>query len=364
MTTAQTSLARQVLSKNLKVRRGESVVLEAWTHSLPLVPAFVAEARRLGARPTVLYEDEGAWWQSASSPRRETLRRMSPAERALLAETDVFLYFWGPEDRPRLDALSETKRDEVTAWNEEWYRIARRAGLRGCRMTLAQATDPVALAWGLDGPSWRERLLRAGSVDAEAMRRKGYRLAALLEKGSELRLTHPNGTDLHLRLKGVHTQVASGIPDPDAMGRPYGLLANNPSGQVMVGIDASEAHGTFVSNRAVYVGPHAFDGVRWSFEDGRLVDHAIGRGAEAFETAFAAAGPGRDRTGYLSIGLNPHGRDLPPCEDTEEGALILGIGGNAFAGGRLRLPFQGYGLLGEGTISVDGRTVAAGGRVR
>ena len=364
MASNEAKLAHQVLAENLKVRPGESVVIESWTHTLPWTGAFVAETRRLGAHPVVTYEDESAWWETVRGGDTRVLSRMSAAEKALLASADVFVYFWGPEDRPRVDRLPDKVQSQVTAWNEDWYKIAGKAGVRGCRMTLGQATDPVARTFGLNGPSWRRRLLAAGLADGAAMRKRGYALARKLEIGSELRIQHPNGTDLTLHLGKVHTRVDSGITDAAAMARPYGMLANNPTGQVMAAIDDSRAEGTFVSNRPVYLGSNRFDGIRWNFSDGQLTSRKGGEGADLFEKEFAGAPKGRDRLGYLSLGLNPAGRELPPCEDTEEGAALIGIGSNGAVGGKLRIPFQAYALIGDATISIDGRTIAKAGKVR
>ncbi|MFI5413699.1 MAG: hypothetical protein ACHQ0I_03840, partial [Candidatus Lutacidiplasmatales archaeon] len=122
MTASNTLLARTTLGKNLKVRKGESVVIETWTHGLPYVGAFVEEARRLGAEPLVIYEDEGAWWSAVGQGRPKSASAISAAERAALQSADVFVYFWGPEDRPRVDALPDKVAGGAFATNPDWYK--------------------------------------------------------------------------------------------------------------------------------------------------------------------------------------------------------------------------------------------------
>ncbi|MCI4349754.1 MAG: aminopeptidase, partial [Thermoplasmata archaeon] len=289
---------------------------------------------------------------------------LSKVERAALDSANVYIHIWGPEDRPRRDKLPDKVQERVVAFNEEWYRRARKAGVRGARLTVGQATDPIARTFHLNGPAWRRRLAEAGAVDSRRMQALGNRVARAIQHGRELRIRHPNGTDLRIRPRGVHTRVDAGVLDAAAMKRPYGMLANNPTGQVFVAWDGGDASGTFVSNRSVYVGPYVFGGIRWSFAHGRLVQQSYATGGALFRKQYRAAPKGKDRLGYLSIGLNKMGRDLPPCEDTEEGAAILGIGSNTFAGGRNKVPFQGFALVGQPTIQVDGVTIASGGRIR
>ncbi|HEV2520040.1 MAG TPA: hypothetical protein VGX00_05395 [Thermoplasmata archaeon] len=364
MAAAESRLAHAVLAKNLGVRRGENVLIETWTHGLPYAQAFISEARRLGARPTVLYEDETAWWEAVASKRLASFATLSASERAALEASDVYIHIWGPEDRPRSERLPDKVREQTMAFNEEWYRRAKKAGVRGCRMTVGQATDPMAHAFGLDGPRWRRRLVEAGAVDGQRLLALGNRVARALRKGKRLRIRHPNGTDLQLDLDGVHARVDSGIVDAEARARPYGMLANNPTGQVLVAVDSANPTGTLVSNRTIYFGPNRFGGSRWDFSEGRLVKYRNGLGGSLFEQAYAKAPKGKDRLGYFSIGLNAASRDLPPCEDTEEGAAIFGLGANSFAGGDVKIPFQGFAMVGGASIAVDGKTIASDGRIR
>lgn len=357
-------LAHRVLADNLNVQKGESVLIESWTHSLPYARAFVAEARRLGARPTVLYEDEQAWWDAVESGKPKAVGAFSKAEKAAVKAADVYVFFWGPEDRTRMAKLPDELQDKITAYNNDWYKTAHKAGLRGVRMQVGLATEPAAKEYGVDVTAWRNQMVEAGAVNANKIRTKGERLGKLLQKGSELRIRHSNGTDVRMELDGVNFRVRSGLLTKKEMRHPFGMMADNPAGQILVGLDRSRATGTIVSNRAVYLGPNQYDGVRWTLQNGRLVKHTYEKGGEVFDAGFAKAGKGRDRLGLISIGLNPKGKALPPSEDTEEGAVLFGVGDNGIGGGTLNVGFQGYALLGGATIEVDGNVIAKGGVVR
>jgi leucyl aminopeptidase (aminopeptidase T) len=364
MSDSAKRLAKAVLGRNLKVKKGENVLIETWPHTLSYLPAFVEEARRLGARPTVVYEDEDSRWTAVKSKQLADFQKLSETDKAAIKASDVFVYFWGPSDRPHLWSLPDKVQGKVFGSNNEWYKFASKAGLRGVRLQIGWASDPTAKFFGLDGDDWRSRMLAAGSIDLDAMRAKGEKVARMLKGGKELRLMGANGTDLTVQLRGVHTRVEVGDVTPEGLKRPFGMLANNPSGQVFVGIDDSAAEGSLVGNRGVYLGSKRYSGAKWAFHDGKLTDWSLEEGREPFAADYKKGGKGRDLLGYLSIGLNPYSRDLPPAEDTEEGAVLVGVGNNQAGGGKNKAQFVGYAMVGEGKLTIDGRTLADGGRIR
>ena len=54
-------VARKVISESLSVKKGESLVVETWNNGLPFARSVVVEARRIGAVPVTLFEDEQAY---------------------------------------------------------------------------------------------------------------------------------------------------------------------------------------------------------------------------------------------------------------------------------------------------------------
>ncbi|MGC2290097.1 MAG: hypothetical protein WA688_09635 [Thermoplasmata archaeon] len=98
MSAAVESLARTVLGKNLATHKRESVIIETWPHTLEYARAFVEETRRLGAVPTLLYEDEPAWWSAVEAKNFRPFAKLSKAEKAAVAKADVYVHFFGPED--------------------------------------------------------------------------------------------------------------------------------------------------------------------------------------------------------------------------------------------------------------------------
>lgn len=342
------------------------MIIETWPHTLEYARAFVEETRRLGAVPTLLYEDEPAWWSAVEAKNFRPFAKLSKAEKAAVAKADVYIHFFGPEDQARLSSLPSGVRGKPFAWNEEWYDAAHKGSLRGARMSIGLVPDGLAEKFGLTSEGLRHKLLKAGSVDAATMAQKGSKLQKLVEKGSELHLRHSNGTDLTFQLNGLRARADVGLVDAAARKRRYGVLANNPTGLLMVAVDRANAAGTIISNRAVYdlETQRRYADARLTFESGKLVERTFGDASKPFEEAFAKGGKGRDVLSYFSIGLNPEGKAAAPAEDTEEGAVLISIGNNTFAGGTNTAKMRGFALISGADVEVDGKTIVAGGRIR
>ncbi len=359
------SVAAALVGRALGVRRGENLLIETWDHGLPYAAACVVRARELGARPMLVVENEAAFWSSVENvPRPAQWSRPGAHEWAALARTDAYLFFPGPADRPRFRALPPKVRAAVTAYNAEWYRRARVARLRGVRCLLGYASDAAAMRWGVSGAEWRRALAHA-IVEARlpAIARSGRSLAAKLKRGRVVRITAPNGTDVTLRLRGRVPVLDDGL-----VGREDVSLGHNmtvaPPGTVVVAVDEGSARGTAIANRPSFLSAGRVEGGEWEIAAGRVTGYRYTAGQAEFESAYRAAPRGRDVVSILSVGLHPTlGPGVPQAEDQEAGAVTLGIGGNEEYGGRNRCPFMSWIVIGEATVSVDGRPLCDRGQL-
>src|SRR5207302_1429507 len=65
------------------------------------------------------------------------------------------------------------KYSAATAYNDEWYRRAKRNRLRGARLGLGYVTEPRARSYGFDLPARRDMVLAASSVGGQGVVRTG-----------------------------------------------------------------------------------------------------------------------------------------------------------------------------------------------
>lgn len=354
-----------LIRETLRVRKGESVTIEAWSHSLSWATACAIEAYQQGAHPIILYHDDAAFWDLVAAGRSRELGEVGDHEYAALSKTDAYVYFEGPEDRGRYHALRESERSALVAWEGKWWSTCRKAGTRIAWVLLGRAVPGSARYHGVPLGKWRNELYRASLVDPRSMKRAGDRIARRFATGRRVTIRHPNGTNLELRLRGRTPIVHDGRLDP-ADTRAGAMMEEVPSGFVPVAVDERFAEGRIRSNvRALAMdGRTRIEGADWQFVGGRLRHFTHQRGHGPLAKEFAAAPPeGRDRPGILSIGLNPKISMAPLVADQKLGRVMFMVGGNHSQGGVNDNPFRAYVLLDGATVDVDGRPVLKNGRI-
>lgn len=355
--------AQIVLRQTLRVRKGDNVIIETWSEALPWATPYVAEARRLGARPMMLYEDEPTFWSSVEAGNGNQIGRVGEHEWAALAKADAYVFFQGPSQWPRFDELPPKKTDGVAAYNMDWYQRAAKAKVRGARCYLGRTSELAARQWDLDLGQWREELLRATLVPPESMHKLGLRVGARLRNGRQVTVRHENGTDLSFRLGKFPLQLDDALVDESDL-KAGNNMASIPGGVVGICLDGKSAQGEVVGNHRTYPESGPVDGTHWRFEGGRLTEQSYDAGGKALQEAFAKAPKaGRDRLGYLSIGLNPELSKAPQMEDQELGAVLLSIGGNTFRGGNNSCPWGAWTVLNGADVEIDGKPLLRSGRI-
>jgi leucyl aminopeptidase (aminopeptidase T) len=358
-------LAQRYLGPSLKVRRGENVLIETWNHTLPYAAACVLEARRLGAHPLLVVEDEGAWFRALDTlPTPARWTKVGSHEWAAVAETGAYVFFPGPADRPRLLGLPDPVRRSLFPDNAEWHRRAGRQKLRMLRSVLGYASDSQAARWGVNGPAWRNQLVQATiTPDPASMADDARRAGAQLRTGKLLRITAANGTDFTVKLRGRVPAVDDGVVDAGDLAKGQNVTVS-PPGAIIVAVDEKSAQGTAVANRPSFLPSGRAEAGQWELHDGRLSNFWYSEGQAGFETAYAKAPKGKEIVSIFSLGINPAlAPGTPQVEDQEAGAVCLGIGGNADYGGTNRSAFLSWIVIGEATVAIDGKPLCDRGKI-
>jgi leucyl aminopeptidase (aminopeptidase T) len=359
-------MARVVLRRSLRLRKDERVTIESWSETLEYANAFVLETLRMGGRPILLYQDEPTYWAAASEVRATHLARLGEHQRAAMARSDVFVSFFGPSDRERFHALPRPTMLKLSEYREALYRAAAKAGARAVQIALGRASEASARMYGADLARWRNELIEGTLVDPEELHRRAVPIAERLRNGRIVEIRHPNGTALRLGLRRCRPSVSDGRV-PKARAKGTWELVQLPAGVVMTALDERVAEGTFRSNVANSVG--VMDtigdvaGGEWSFSAGRLERFRYDQGQDLFAQSYGRAGPGRDRPGVLSIGLNERLDRAPLLQDQACGAVTLQLGRNDHLGGSTSTYWWAWLILRGADLSIDGTPVLHAGKL-
>lgn len=359
------AMAQLVLTKTLHVKAGESVTIETWESTLDWAKAFVLEARRLGAFPAVLYQDEATYWKSLDLSGPKILGQLGRQEWAMVEKTDAYVSFWGPSDGLREYRLPEETQEEMTAFDERWYETAGRSGLRLARMFLGRVGPTTARGYGVSEDAWRRELVDATMVDPLPMHKMGLKIAERFRKGRLVEIRHPNGTDLRLRLRNREPRIDSGILPIRTGGRkgtgPDGQGFQDismPAGVVMVTVDEESGDGRFVANTPSDSLDGPLVGGEWVLREGRLTSYSYRTGGEVFERRYRKAGAQLGTPALISVGLNPKIHDAPLMRDQRLGTVTFAIGGNRYLGGQTDgHGFHPYLHLTDAELRVDGKVI-------
>jgi leucyl aminopeptidase (aminopeptidase T) len=350
--------ANAVLSQNLQVKPGEKVIIEGWSRMLPWAAALARETRRLKAFPLVLYEDEDAYWDSVDAHEDEVLGAVPSHEWAAIGKADVYIHMWNAGDRLRMDALGPKRAGKLFGWNPAWYKAAAKAGLRGSRLDIGRPFPSLAKVYGVDLGAWTDQLVDATMVDPDEMNATAAPIARALARGQRVRIYDDHGTDLTLGLSHNRPRIDVGRVSKEDKKTPFGMLNLLPAGAIRVALDSPVADGVIVANRASYNDVGMSTGGVLEFRKGRLVRHSFDSGAKFFDEGYAKGGKGRDRPGYIAIGLNPKLHNTPQLEDREAGAVTVGVGNNQFVrGGKNKAKFSGIVVNAGVRLEVDGKPV-------
>ncbi|MCI4368418.1 MAG: hypothetical protein L3K09_02500, partial [Thermoplasmata archaeon] len=346
--------------KTLRLRRGDGVIIETWPHTLDWARSFTIEARKLGIRPLVHYEDETAYWAAVEQGQAKEVGKVGAPEWAALGKTTGYVFFWGPEDRARYAELPNETREALTAFNTEWYRRAGAAKVRAVRIEVGRATRSSASSMGVALDAWKEELARGSAVEPATLARSASRLVPRLMTGRTLTISHANGTELTLRLLRRRPVVDDGIVDASDV-KAHNAFSTIPAGVVSVAVDEKSADGRFVANKTSYLFSGPATGGKWNFGGGALTDFSYDTGGERFAEVYEKAPAGKERPAFVSVGLNPYLRAAPRLEDQELGAVTLAIGANADFGGRTKIGFGSWLSISGAHLSVDGKPLVADG---
>jgi len=331
-----TKVAKKILTETLRVREGESVTVEAWNAGIPFARRALAEARAMGCRAIMVYEDEEAYVEGVRRAPKDAVGVMGKNEYGMLAGTDAYIFVPGQALGIYSRTLRPEERTESTRYNSSWYDAAAKAGLRGARLTFGYVGKDMARLLGRSIEDIARAQLKAALVDYGEVASYARNISPLLVDGATAKLSSGE-SELNFTLKG-ELAIEDGLVD-DEDRRSGNNMTYVPPGMVSKDVDPRTADGKVtLANTLTKLGVIAHSELE--FKDGRLVGWKSDEKAK-LRKLFDALPPDDRRVNFLGIGLNP--------------ALRLGNGQDRFVRGAVVVAGFGFtGLVSRGRLSIGG----------
>ena len=201
-----------------------------------------------------------------------------------------------------------------------------------------------------------EMLARVMSDDMPELRRRGGRVAEILDHGTEARITCDHGSDLRLGLQG-----RTAIPDAGQLTH-EGAFGNLPCGEGFIA--PATAEGTLIVDGSIAGVGLGSSPVALTVKDGHLVDATGPEGAELMRL-LTEHGPDGTNVAELGIGTNSKAILTGNILEDEKiyGTAHVAFGASAAIGGNIQVPVHLDVVSLRPEVTVDGTPIVLEGKL-
>lgn len=198
-----------------------------------------------------------------------------------------------------------------------------------------------------------DMLTRLMNADLAEVRRLSWAVAENLNRGTEVRLTCPNGSDLRL---GIDGRMA--IADGGELGS-RGAFGNLPCGEGFIAPVEGTCEGTLVVDGSIAEIGQLDTPIALTIREGHLVE-ATGSDGERLMELLTAHGEDGTNVAELGIGTNEEATLTGNILEDEKilGTAHVAFGASAAIGGTVQVPVHLDCVVLEPTIEIDGERIA------
>ncbi len=364
------TIAERIVGQSVNVKEGDRVVLRGDVRDLDLLEELSFAVWRRGAEPLQLVQREKSGRRYFNEV--PAARDGAPLGFSLkLAELETVEISINGAEAPGL--LTDVAPARVAATTKRGNDAANARLKRGVRLVDIgnglYPTEATAKNYGLTKDQLATLFWNGINVDYTKLQATGAAVQSVFKKGKVARLTHPNGTDLTMRIEGREVGVSDGVISAEdiAKGPPHTQVWL-PAGEVYVVPVIGSVEGKIVIDRVPFEGDELV-GVTLTAKGGKLVAHTAkaGAGYERWKALYAAAPAAKNDFAYLDVGINPNvtvpaGSKLNTW--VPAGTVSVGFGSNVWAGGTNTESWGFAASLNGCTLTIDGKTVVDAGKLK
>lgn len=359
--------AERIVGQCLSVREGDRVVVRGDLRDIEFVEELTLAVWRRGAEPIQILARERALRRYYDEVPAKVDTLPATLSLKLAAAQTVNISIDGAEFPDQLDPVPAARITAVGQRDQDEFQARLKAGVRmvGIGNGL-YPTDATAKQHGLTKAQLADLYWKGINVDYAQMQAKGAALKAILAAGKEVRVTHPNGTNLACRITGRPVFVSDGVISAEDVAKGGAALqAWLPAGEVFLAPVPGTAEGKIVHDILPF-SSGALRGATFTVKAGKLVAHTAQPGPEyeLWKQRYAAAPASRDDFAFVDVGINPNVKVPAGSKLTSwvpAGTVSLGFGSNVWAGGTNPISWGSSGSINGCTLTVDGKVIVENG---
>ncbi|MBC8135974.1 MAG: aminopeptidase [Fibrella sp.] len=284
------TLARLLVSHSMDVQPGEKVLIENTDVPAEFTVALIDAIAEAGGLPLVITHQQQVLRALIKNATEEQMKTIGDIETVRMEAVQCYVAVRGTYNSSE---YSDLPGDKMATYEKQWWhRVHSQIRVPKTKWVVLRWPHPsMAQSAGMSTEAFEDFYFRVcGGVDYKQMERAVEPLKQLMEATDRVRITGP-GTDLSFSIKGIGAIPCTGH-------------RNIPDGECFTAPVRDSINGTLQYNcDTVYRGT-VFSGVRFRFENGKIVEADAG-GNTAKLNEILDSDEGARYIGEWSLGFNP-----------------------------------------------------------
>ena len=280
-------LAQLLVEYSTRLKRNETVLIEAFDVPDEMTVALIRAARKAGAIPFTQIQHARVTRELALKASERQLNLTAIHELARMKRMDAYIGLRGSNN---ITELADVPAEQMKLVAKKLRPVQDQRVKKTKWVVLRWPTPSMAQLAGMSTEGFEDFYFDVCTLDYRKLQPGMKALKALMDKADRVEIKGP-GTDLRFSIKGIGAVICGGdrnIPDGEVFSCPIK--------------DSVEGHVTF-NAPTIYQGI-GFDGIRLDFRDGKIVEASSNQTEKL--NKILDSDPGARYIGEFSLGFNPY----------------------------------------------------------
>lgn len=363
-------LAERLVTQSAAVQPGDAVLISGRMQDAELMENIAVHVAKVGGFPLVTYSSDRLSKRLFFDVPAEYDSRVDSLATELAKVIDVAINLGNATSENLFEGADPARMAARGKASEPVSQAFMKNNIRMVNVGNNLYPTPWrAERYGMSESALSQLFWNGVNVDYSELQTRGTQVKAALAGGNEVHVTHPNGTDLRMRIQGRPVLVSDGMISAEDLkqGGPA-LAVYLPAGEVFTTPVPGSAEGTIVDSGTWYRGK-AVEQLTLTVSGGKVTAiSGSGPGYADMKAEYDAVADARkDVFGYIDFGINSSVR--LPAESrmgnwVPAGSVTVGTGRNDWAGGDNTVPYGIDVVLPGSTVTLDGKTIVEAGELK